>query len=75
MGATQGHLDTELDYRRDVSGRCRSCNIRFIWGKGMPRLKDAACPYCGSPLYLTTHLFKGKTERRTVVTRGTIKVR
>ena len=46
---------------RETTGRCHKCEIRFVW-EGKPLLKHAACPYCGRPLRLTTHLWKGKTE-------------
>ena len=48
----------------ETSGRCRRCEIRFVW-KGKPLLKHAICPYCASPLYLTTHRWQGKTEEKT----------
>lgn len=55
-------MDNELNYRTDVSGRCHKCNIRYIWKKNHPKLKDAVCPNCGrTPLKQTTHLFKGRT--------------
>jgi len=54
----------DLDYSKEVSGRCRVCNIRYIWKKNHPKLKDAVCPNCGRPtLRATTHQFKGKTYK------------
>jgi hypothetical protein len=50
------------DYGREKSGRCRKCNIRFIWPAKIGRLKDMNCIFCGSQLQLTTHLFKGETH-------------
>lgn len=40
-----------------TSGRCPSCNIRFIWDSPV-RLNKALCPLCHTPLRRTTHLFK-----------------
>jgi rRNA maturation endonuclease Nob1 len=48
---------------RETTGRCHRCKIRFIW-EGKPRLKDAFCPDCGSKLQQTTHLWKGRSDRR-----------
>ena len=54
----------DIDYAKEVSGRCHRCNIRYIWKKGKPKLKDAICPNCGqSRLRATTHLFKGPSYR------------
>lgn len=56
--------DNDLDYTKEVSGRCHYCNIRYIWKKNHPKLKDAICPNCGThPLKQTTHIFKGKTYK------------
>jgi rRNA maturation endonuclease Nob1 len=49
---------------RQTTGRCHRCRIRFVW-EGKPLLRDAYCPYCGSPLQLTTRQWMGKTEYRT----------
>lgn len=57
---------------RDTTGRCHQCRVRFIW-QGKPLLKDAFCPYCGSKLQLTTHLWKGASERRKPLSRDEVK--
>lgn len=48
-------------YGNEVSGRCRKCNIRFIWPRRYGKLSDMNCPQCGIPLRGTTYLFQGKT--------------
>jgi Zn finger protein HypA/HybF involved in hydrogenase expression len=50
--------------RKEHSGRCQTCNIRYIW-TGKPMVQDAKCPSCGCWLFRTTHLFKGRTLRLT----------
>lgn len=54
---------TSPDYPTERTGRCRKCNIRFIWNQKMGRLKDMTCPKCGRPLQQTTHMFKGTTMK------------
>lgn len=57
-------MTLEIDYKKEVSGRCHKCNIRYIWKKNKPKLKDAVCPNCGmTKLKATTHMFKGKSIR------------
>ncbi|KKN72368.1 hypothetical protein LCGC14_0411950 [marine sediment metagenome] len=57
-------MDIELDYKTEVSGRCHRCNIRYIWKKNHPKLKDAIYPNCGmEQLHQTIRLFKGKSIR------------
>jgi uncharacterized paraquat-inducible protein A len=41
--------------KRNVSGRCHRCNIRYVW-QPPPLLRDAYCPRCSSKLQQTTHL-------------------
>jgi uncharacterized paraquat-inducible protein A len=52
---------------RETTGTCHRCKIRFTW-PGKPRLKDAFCPYCGCKLRQTTHLWKGRNDRRQPIT-------
>ena len=54
------------DYPTERTGRCRKCNIRFIWDKKLGRVKDMKCPVCGVPLGQTTHMFKGRTVKISV---------
>jgi hypothetical protein len=56
---------------REITGRCHRCLIRFTW-VGKPLLRNALCPYCSSALQQTTHLWKGKNERRTPETRRAV---
>jgi rRNA maturation endonuclease Nob1 len=49
---------------RTTTGRCRACKVRYTW-PGQPLLRNAYCPVCGMPLFLTTHLWKGKESTRT----------
>jgi len=49
------------DYKREISGRCHNCNVRFIWPRRLGKLSEKKCPQCGSRLRQTTHLFKGTT--------------
>jgi hypothetical protein len=51
------------DYPTERTGRCRNCNIRFIWPVKIGSLKNMVCPICYTPLSQTTHLFKGKTYK------------
>lgn len=51
------------DYPSERTGRCRKCNIRFIWDKKLGSLKEMQCPHCQTPLSQTTHLFKGETQK------------
>lgn len=58
------------EHKRYTTGRCRACNVRYIW-RGKPQLKDASCPNCGRELRATTHLFKaGPTIDQAPVTKG-----
>ena len=52
---------TVQDYKKEASGRCKTCNSRFIWPKRLGTLKKIQCPFCFCWLYQTTHLFKGDT--------------
>ncbi len=46
----------------EVSGRCRKCNVRYVWQKRTGgTLKGKRCPRCSQQLRATTHLFKGQT--------------
>ncbi len=71
-------MPDQHDYRHDITGRCRKCNIRYVWDKrgrdGRPkRLNDAACPECKTPLSMTTHLFKsGPSVRRVPLKREAV---
>jgi hypothetical protein len=51
------------DYPTERTGRCHTCNIRFIWPDKLGRLKDMSCPICGTALAHTTHMFKGRTVK------------
>jgi hypothetical protein len=51
------------DYGKEISGRCRRCNCRFLWPARLGKLKNMTCLFCGASLGSTTHLFKGKTYR------------
>jgi len=53
---------------RHTTGRCHKCLIRFTW-QGAPLLRDALCPYCNSPLQLTTHLWHGESQDKKPATR------
>jgi uncharacterized paraquat-inducible protein A len=55
------------DYPKERTGRCRKCNIRFIWDKKLGSLKTMACPYCETQLSQTTHMFKGKTMKMDII--------
>ena len=41
-----------------MQGKCPECLIRFVWMSRV-KLKDAACPFCRTPLERTTRLYKG----------------
>lgn len=58
-----------LNYKRQTSGRCHNCKIRFVW-EGKPLLKDAYCPYCGYQLQQTTHLWKGENQHHKPILKG-----
>jgi PHP family Zn ribbon phosphoesterase len=49
------------DYGKTLSGRCRTCNTRFIWPRRLGKLSEMKCPKCGAQLRGTTHMFKGDT--------------
>lgn len=51
------------EYKREISGRCHKCNVRFIWPRRLGKLSEMPCPQCGGSLRQTTHIFKGKTLR------------
>jgi hypothetical protein len=60
----RSNMDMLINYDKETSGRCHRCNIRYIWKRNTPKLKDAVCPNCGcTKLKQTTHLFKGKSIR------------
>lgn len=49
-------------------GRCWHCNVIYEW-KGLPLLRDSACPECKYKLCATTHYCK--SPRRYVTPRIT----
>jgi hypothetical protein len=59
---TLEHPVKKVRYVRTTSGRCWSCNTRYIWAD-KPRLKHAYCPECGRKLAQTTHMFKSGPTR------------
>ena len=46
---------------KTTSGRCRKCNIRWVWEGYRVKLRDARCPNCGERIKATSYLFKGQT--------------
>jgi hypothetical protein len=48
----------EMAYRRDElelrAGRCRYCNLVYLWPPKEMRLSEAHCPRCGAPLSQTS---------------------
>ncbi len=60
-----------MDYKKETSGRCHKCEVRFVWPKSAHiLLKDAFCPRCGRKLQLTTHMWKGDESRDELPRRG-----
>mgnify|MGYP001612548699 CR=1 FL=1 len=43
--------------------RCPRCRLHFRWVKSW-KLKGAHCPYCKTPLRMTTHLCKDPVSTR-----------
>jgi hypothetical protein len=37
-----------------TQGRCRRCNLRFVWAKRLGGLKGTSCPTCHKPLRRTS---------------------
>ncbi len=46
---------------RSITGRCHVCDVRYTW-QAPPMRKNALCPRCHSPLYMTTHLWSGENS-------------
>jgi predicted SprT family Zn-dependent metalloprotease len=53
---------TNLEYLTERSGRCRQCNIRYLWLRRLGNLSHMKCPKCGGRLSLTTYRFRGETR-------------
>ena len=53
---SEGHDDRPRAAGGDgvTSGKCIRCRVRWTW-TGLPLLRDACCPDCGSKLYQTSH--------------------
>jgi len=53
-----------------TQGRCKKCNVRIQWKSSYMRLADAYCPWCGTKLSRTTHLFKGPMHYKEPIRKG-----
>jgi hypothetical protein len=43
---------------RETQGRCRTCEIRFVWPSRKGLLRGAHCERCGTQLRQTIHFAK-----------------
>jgi hypothetical protein len=45
-----------------TQGRCRHCGLRWVWPGRRPRVREARCPLCGTPLARTSHQCRDVTR-------------